>query len=132
MIRAVTETFAVADQIAASDVAAIAGAGYRTLICNRPDGEAPGQPAAAVIAAEAKRHGLAFHDIPVISGRLTRENVDAFSEALKSTEMPVLAYCRSGTRSITLWSLTQTGTRPTDEIVRLAAAAGYDMSGVLR
>lgn len=132
MLRKVTPDFSVADQIAVADLAAIAAAGFRTVICNRPDREAADQPSAAAIGTEARRLGLAFHDIPVISGRMTGDNVTAFAAALAAAEAPVLAYCRSGTRSITLWSLSQSGKRPAAEIVGLAAAAGYDMSGVVR
>lgn len=102
-IYRLSETCAVAGQIQAADVAAIADAGYKTVICNRPDGEDFGQPAAQDIAAECEAHGLAFHFIPVSHGALTMDLVDRFRKAADESDGPVLAYCRSGQRSSVLW-----------------------------
>ena len=45
----------------------------------------------------------------------------------------MLAFCRSGTRSIVTWSIGQAmaGDRSRDDLIALGAAAGYDLSGVL-
>src|SRR5690606_23272635 len=99
----ITPDYGVAPQIEPRDVAEIAALGYRAIMCNRPDGEGPGQPEAAAIRAEAERLGLAFAHVPVISGQMTAEDVADFAAALAELPGPVLAYCRSGTRSRTLW-----------------------------
>jgi uncharacterized protein (TIGR01244 family) len=104
-IRQVTEDYAVAGQVTAEDVPAIAAAGFRTLICNRPDAEQPGQPQAGEIEAAAKANGLEYRFIPVISGHLTPENVTDMARALQEAPGPVLAYCRSGARSANLYIL---------------------------
>jgi uncharacterized protein (TIGR01244 family) len=131
-IRQVTEDFAVAPQIAPEDMAAAAKAGFVLVINNRPDGEVPDQPDSAEMAAAAKAAGLAYVHIPVRGGP-TPDQVEAVAEAVAGAKGPVLAFCRSGTRSINTWSLGQaaSGARPRDELVRLGAAAGYDLSGVL-
>lgn len=129
-IRQVTDEVAVAGQIRPEDVAQIAAAGFRAIICNRPDGEEQGQPDFASIAAAAAAAGLAVRDIPVRNGAMTMAHVEAVGSAIAELPKPVLAYCRSGTRSITLWSLSEAGKRPPAEIVELAARAGYDMSGL--
>lgn len=132
LIKRVTDDVAVAGQIRPGDLPEIAAAGYRALICNRPDGEEPGQPTYGEIAAAAAAAGLEIRNVPVRNGAMTTAHVVQFGEALAGLPKPVLAYCRSGTRSITLWSLAEAESRPAAEIVELTGKAGYDMSGVLQ
>ncbi|HBN15270.1 MAG: TIGR01244 family phosphatase [Gammaproteobacteria bacterium] len=129
--KQVTDEFAVAEQLTADDVDMMAAAGFKTIICNRPDGEAAGQPLRAEIQAVAEDHGMQFRYIPVVSGELSLEDVAAFSEALDNAPRPVLAYCRSGTRSIQLWGLASglKGMAP-EAVVSHGAEAGYDLRGV--
>jgi sulfide:quinone oxidoreductase len=94
----VTGEFSVSPQIAPHEVAAIAKDGFRSIVCNRPDGEAPDQPPHAMIEAEAAKAGLEFRYIPVVSGAMTQVDVAAMAVALKELPSPVFAYCRSGTR----------------------------------
>jgi sulfide:quinone oxidoreductase len=98
---------AVGPQVAAGDIAALAAAGIRAILCNRPDGEAPDQPGFAEIAAAAEAAGLEARYLPVQSGMVTDENVSDFGKALETLPKPLFAYCRSGTRSATLWALLQ-------------------------
>jgi len=130
--RHVTDDFTTAPQISIADVAEAARQGFKTLISNRPDGEEPGQPTAAEIAAAAEAAGLAFHHIPVRGGP-TPEQVEATQAVLQEADLPVLAFCRSGTRSIVTWSLSQatSGALSRSELVGLGREAGYDLSGVL-
>jgi uncharacterized protein (TIGR01244 family) len=130
--RHVTDEFTTAPQISVADVAEAARQGFKTIINNRPDGEAPDQPSAAEIEAAAKAAGLAYHFIPV-RGAPTREQVEATKAVLQEAEEPVLAFCRSGTRSIITWSLSQatSGAISRSDLVGLGRAAGYDLSGVL-
>ena len=130
--RHVTDDFTTAPQISLADVAEAARQGFKTLISNRPDGEEPGQPTAAEIAAAAEAAGLAFHHIPVRGGP-TPEQVEATQAVLQEADLPVLAFCRSGTRSIITWSLSQasSGAISRADLVGLGREAGYDLSGVL-
>ncbi|QYX57041.1 TIGR01244 family phosphatase [Roseovarius sp. SCSIO 43702] len=130
-LRPITEQFAVAPQIAPEEVPEIARAGFRTIICNRPDDEDPEQPSHAQIEAAAQEEDIAFLMLPVRSGVLTEEAVNGFREALDTMPGPILAYCRSGTRCTMLWSIAQFGRMDPDEIVAKAAEAGYDMSGLM-
>ena len=129
-IRTITEDLAVAPQIALEDLAALKAAGFATIVNNRPDGESPDQPSSAQIEAEATRLGLAYRHVPVVSGAMTMDDVAAFGAALEELPKPALAYCRSGTRSCTVWALSQKGQAPADEIMGRAASAGYDLSGI--
>lgn len=131
-LRHLTDTFSVAPQIAPGDVHAIAGAGFRAILCNRPDGEDPGQPDYDSIAGAARAEGLEVRWVPVISGQITLDTVAEFRAALAEMPAPLLAYCRSGTRCTMLWAMIQHGAMDDDEIVRRAAAAGYDVAGLIR
>jgi uncharacterized protein (TIGR01244 family) len=104
-MRAVDEEYSVAGQIEVQDIATIAAAGFKTLICNRPDGEAAGQPDHAPIFAAAEAAGMACYFIPVTSAGLTYENVDAMKAALADAERPILSYCRSGARSTMIYQI---------------------------
>jgi uncharacterized protein (TIGR01244 family) len=130
-IRPVTPNFAVAPQIRGDDFAQIAAAGYRMVINNRPDGEALDQLSDANARAAAEAAGLAYAFIP-ISGQPRPEQVEQTSAALAQAAGPTLAYCRSGTRSIMTWALAQaaSGQATPDQIVGLAARAGYDLVGL--
>jgi uncharacterized protein (TIGR01244 family) len=130
--RKVTEDFSVAPQISPDDIAAAADQGFVLVINNRPDGEAPDQPSSARMEAAARAAGVAYAHIPVRGGPNV-EQVEAVQAAIASAEGPVLAFCRSGTRSIITWSLGQAGSGARDraELVRLGQQAGYDLSGVL-
>lgn len=130
--RRVTDDLSVAPQIAVADVAEAARQGFKTLISNRPDGEDPGQPTAREIAAAAADAGLPFYHIPV-RGAPTPEQVEATRLILQDADTPVLAFCRSGTRSIVTWSICQalSGAMERGELINLGRQAGYDLSGVL-
>ena len=101
-----TPQFATTGQIDAADVAAIAAAGFRTIVCNRPDGEGgPDQPTSAAVAEAAQAHGLAFAYLPVVPGMITPADGAALAKLLSDLPGPVLAYCRSGSRSTSLYQL---------------------------
>lgn len=131
-LKKIDNALGVSPQISIADVDAIARAGYRAIICNRPDGEGSDQPTFEEIEAEARQKGLETAYIPVVSGKVSDEDAKAFDAALARMPKPVLAYCRSGTRSITLWALSEGQRRPLPEILQLADGAGYDMRGVTR
>ncbi|MEQ1938846.1 TIGR01244 family sulfur transferase [Mesorhizobium sp. CN5-321] len=105
--RQISEDYSVSGQIEPQDVEAIKAAGFRSIICNRPDDEQPGQPAHDAIKAAAEAAGLGFRYVPVISGQMTMDNVDEQAGALDSLDGPVFAYCRSGARSTNLYGLVQ-------------------------
>lgn len=130
--RKVTEDFSVAPQISLDDLARARAEGFVLVINNRPDGEQPGQPTSAQVEAAARAAGLAYAHVPVVGGPGPDE-VEEVRLAIAEAEGPVLAFCRSGTRSIVTWSIGQalSGARPRGELVSLGAAAGYDLSGVL-
>lgn len=99
-----SRTFATSPQIQPSDLAALAAAGFRGIINNRPDGEGPDQPSSDEIEAEARRHGLLYRHIPVVPGQATDADARAFAAVLNEADGPVLAFCRTGNRAAGLWN----------------------------
>lgn len=108
-VRKLTDAYAVAPQILAADVAAIAADGFHSIMCNRPDGEQPGQTPYAEIAAAAMAQGLAVRHVPVVSGAISPDDVAAFKRAIAELPAPVFAYCRSGARCTNLWQMSAAG-----------------------
>ena len=103
-INRLTPDFAVAPQLTPEDMAAVAEAGYKSVIINRPDYEGgPDQPTAAAVSAAAREAGLRIEYQPVVSGAMTADDVARFAELLQTLPAPVLAYCRSGTRCTNLF-----------------------------
>ena len=131
MLRPLDPTVAVAPQITPDDVPAIAAAGYVAIVNNRPDGEEAGQPDGESIRAAAEAAGLAYTAIPVTQAGFSRPQVDAMIAALAAADGPVLAYCRSGTRSCNLWALAGAAQgEDAGALTAKAATAGYDLTGL--
>ena len=128
MLRKIDDTIFVSPQIGPGDLAQAAALGVRSVINNRPDEEEPGQPEGAAIGAAAEVAGLAYAAIPVTHAGFSHAQVDAMVQALERADGPVLAYCKSGTRSTFLWALARAkmGEHPA-VLVQKAEAAGYDL-----
>ncbi len=131
MFIRLTDTVSVAGQLTPADMVAAAAAGYVAVVNNRPDYEAGGQPTGAEIAAAAEAAGLRYIAIPVGAAGLGPAQVEAMAAVLAESDGPVLAFCRSGTRSTHLWALAA-AQRGGDSaaIVSAAASGGYDIAGL--
>lgn len=127
-VKRIDDNFSVSPQINPEDVAAIKAQGFVAIINNRPDGESPDQPDSATIEKAAHEAGLAYHHIPLGREGVSQDMIEQTKQVLEGSAGPVFAYCRSGTRSTTLWALSQAGKAPASEIISAAAHAGYDMS----
>ena len=129
-IKRLNNEISVSPQIAVNDIKAIADMGFRSILCNRPDGEAGDQPLFEEIRASAEKAALKCVYLPVTSGNVADEDARAFAQTVRELPGPVLAYCRTGTRSVTLWSLANAERLALPEILTTARNAGYDMSGL--
>jgi uncharacterized protein (TIGR01244 family) len=127
-VKRINDHVSVAPQIGPGDLAGLKAMGFTSIINNRPDGEAPNQPSSATMQAAAEAAGLDYHYIPLGRDGVSSEMVEETRAVLEGSNGPVLCYCRSGTRSTTLWARSQAGNLPAGEIVTAAAHAGYDMS----
>lgn len=129
-IKEVTEGFSVAPQPSAAEIGQLVNLGYTAIICNRPDGEEDGQPSVEEMRNAAEQAGVAFHHIPVSGGAFPEAAVAAFRAVRRGTIGKVLAYCRSGNRSITLETLANPGGQAVADRLQAAQAAGYDLSAL--
>jgi sulfide:quinone oxidoreductase len=130
-IRNITDDFSVSPQIAEADLAAVREEGFRSIICNRPDGEEAGQPVFFELAGKAQELGMETLSIPIRGAPVAEADVAAFRRALADLPKPILAYCRTGTRSAILWSLAQENEMSLEEIISATSRAGYDVAPVL-
>jgi sulfide:quinone oxidoreductase len=131
-IQPLSDALSVTPQILAADLPAIAAAGFRAVICNRPDGEGADQPNVSEIEQAAASVGIAVHYLPAESGKVSDAQGVAFGTLLAELPKPVLAYCRTGMRSTTMWALAQAGQMPLPQILERARRAGFDLKGVVR
>lgn len=129
--KKISPCLSVSDQIQCTDMAEIAALGFKAIINNRPDGESDDQPLSASLAEAADAQGIAYFDVPVVAGNLTDEDVEAFANVMSDLRGPVLAFCRTGTRSITLWALDAAKRQDADAVMRTTTAAGFDLDGLL-
>lgn len=127
-IKRIDDHVSVSGQITPEDIPALKAAGFTTIVNNRPDGEAPDQPSGAAIAAAARAAGLDYVAIPLGREGVSPDMVEKTRRALEGSAGPVFCYCRSGTRSTTLWALSQAGKQDAAAIIAAAQNAGYDMS----
>ena len=114
-------------QPAAEDIGELADRGYRSIIGNRPDDEAPDQPKWNDLKAAALARGMEAIHIPVIASQINAADIRAFREALERLPKPVAAFCRTGTRSTLLWALANEASLTAEERINIAAREGYDL-----
>ncbi|NRQ01686.1 TIGR01244 family sulfur transferase [Marinobacterium sp. xm-d-530] len=129
-VRKLTDSISVSPQVAIEDIKSIAEAGFKTVICNRPNGESEDQPDLALIEAECQKLGLTYISQPVISGNISDQDVEAFDQFLASAQTPIFAFCRTGTRCTMLWGMAEGSRQEAQAIIDKAANAGYDLNGI--
>ena len=125
--RVLTEKLHVCSQIRVEEISTLAEQGYSTIINSRPDGEVRGQPTSAEVNAAARSVGIAYLYQPVSSKEITTQEADRFILAVAQAQGKVLAHCRTGTRTATLWALSQRDKQNVDDILATAKQMGYDL-----
>jgi uncharacterized protein (TIGR01244 family) len=131
MFRKISDQVYASPQIAVADVAAAAEMGIKLIVNNRPEQESDDQTPGAEIETAARAAGMDYVAIPVTHAGFSNPQVEAMADALGAAKGPLLAYCRSGTRSTLLWALAEAsqGGDP-DALTNMAAKAGYDVSPI--
>lgn len=131
-IRPLTEALSVSPQITATDLEAVRIAGFKSVICNRYDGESADQPNFSEIESAALAAGLQVRYLPAESGKVTDDQGLAFGALMTELPGPVLAFCRTGMRSTTMWALSQAKQMTLPQIIERASRAGFDLKGAVR
>jgi uncharacterized protein (TIGR01244 family) len=103
-ITKVSATFAVAPQILETDMPMIKAQGITTIINNRPDGEEGHPSSNSQLQAAAEALGLQYHFIPFIGMNFPPQTVSQMAQVLEQSSGKVLAFCRTGNRSINAWA----------------------------
>ena len=90
----------VTGQLTPEALAEAAALGFRSVINNRPDFEGgPDQPSGAAIEAAARAAGLNYRHLPVAPGFQSADEIAQFGALIAALPKPILAFCRTGTRS---------------------------------
>ena len=131
-IRQLTPQLSVCPQLLVSDLPAVAQAGFKSIVCNRPDGEGADQPSFKEIQQAALALGLQTAYLPAETGKVSDEDGKAFGELMHALPGPMLAYCRTGMRSTTMWALSQAGVTPLPLILDASQRAGFDMKALVQ
>ncbi|MEM5528221.1 TIGR01244 family sulfur transferase [Gammaproteobacteria bacterium AS21] len=127
-IHQLTETLSVSPQLNVEDIDQVLAAGFKTVICNRPDNEGEGQPDSDSIRLACEAKGLSWHYMPVSPKDYSNEQALEFGRLLNDVATPVLAFCRTGTRCTNLWALSQASEQNVADIISTANVAGYDIA----
>jgi len=131
-IKNLTQAISVAPQLNETDVEELAALGFKHIINNRPDSETPDQPSSHTLAQKAKDAGITYDHLPVVLGQITSQDIKHFGHLLEKTDGPVLAFCRTGMRAVTLWAQLNksmaTNGLSDEALTRIAKLAGYDLS----
>ena len=130
-VLSLSPTFAVAGQLAAGDFAILAKNGFKAVIANRPDGEEASQLSAAESEALAAAAGLQFRFLPLrMHDVLEPEAAAATRAAMTELPAPVLAFCKSGTRSAIAWAAASVETEPVESVVAALRTADFEIPGL--
>lgn len=133
-IKKINDRLFVGSQPTIADFGEIAAAGIKSIINNRPDDEEPGQPSAQAALQAAAEAGLSYSHLPVTGATITEDSARRFHDLVENSQEPVLAHCRSGTRSLTLFAIGEVlaGRMQPGEVRAFGASHGFDLSGAER
>ena len=127
IIRELTTDLSVADQLTLDDLDAVKEAGFKAVICNRPDEEGEPHAEANAMAQKANALGLEFRYLPVNGANITDSDVEQHATLLSEVPSPVLTYCRSGARCAKLWALSEAGKHDVNTLVETVDKAGLSI-----
>ena len=126
--KRLSPNLAVAGQIQPGELEDIARQGFHTVINNRPDNEGDDQPSSETLEQAARAAGLAYYHLPVTPGEISDTDILGFAGLMQQSSGPVLAFCRTGNRSSSLWALSESTRTDPETLIATADQAGYDLS----
>ena len=127
IIRQLTPGLSVADQLTMDDLEAVKEAGFKAVICNRPDEEGEPHAEADSMAQKADALGLEFRYLPVNGANITDTDVAQHGALLSEVPGPILTYCRSGARCAKLWALSEAGKQNVNTLIETVDKAGLSV-----
>ena len=127
-INTLSDTYSVSPQIDICDVPRIAEAGFKSVICNRPDQENPEPRQTGAIKAAVQAAGMEFAENVFDSSSFGPDKIEQQAELLAQLPSPVFAYCASGNRCAIVWAFAQAGRIATDHILDATSRAGYPLA----
>ena len=127
IIRKLTSDLSVADQLTTDDLNDVKEAGFKSVICNRPDEEGEPHAEANAMAKKATELGLEFRYLPVNGANITDADVQQHTALLHKIPAPALTYCKSGTRCAKLWALSEAGKKDINTLVETVDNAGLNI-----
>ncbi|MFT4183890.1 MAG: bifunctional sulfur transferase/dioxygenase Blh [Rhizobium sp.] len=131
-VTAISEKLSISSQPSIADIRSLGDRGFKTLINNRPESEDGAQPGTQGERQEAERCGLSYAFIPVTLGTITEADVRAFQRAVNESKGPVLAHCKTGTRSLGLHLIGEVldGRMSANAVVEFGRSCGFDTSAI--
>jgi len=124
-LKRLSKEFYTADQLQPSDIKALKERGMRSIVNNRPDGETPDQPCGSDVERAAISLGLEYTAVPVLSKIVTAAELQSFKTAIERLPKPVCGFCRTGTRAMICWALSETNRQCTYSIIESVVGAGF-------
>lgn len=125
-IARLTDAFSVTGQISPDDFKQITAMGFKSVFCHRPDGEGDDQTEIVLIMNAAEAHGIKVVYLPVVPSKISDAEIKAFADYYEQAPKPILGYCRSGKRAMTLWAMSQAEQQTLEELQTLSAQAQYN------
>lgn len=127
-INTLSDDYSVSPQIEVSDVPSITQAGFKSVICNRPDQENPEPRQIKAIKAAVEAAGMEFAENVFDPSSFGPDKIERQAELLAQLPSPVFAYCASGNRCSIVWAFAQAGRIATDTILDATTQAGYQLA----
>ncbi|MDB2466345.1 TIGR01244 family sulfur transferase [Planktomarina temperata] len=127
-INTLSDDYSVSPQIEVSDVPGITQAGFKSVICNRPDQENPEPRQIEAIKAAVEAAGMEFAENVFDPSSFGPDKIERQAELLAQLPSPVFAYCASGNRCSIVWAFAQAGRIATDTILDATTQAGYQLA----
>ena len=125
--QAINNRFSVAGALGAADLEQAKKLGLSTIISNLPDEEVVNGFTSDNARAKAESLGLTYHHLPVTGASLNdQQNIDQFRTLVSQSSSPVLAHCKSGTRSALLWGLATSQSKQPSRVIKTLAAAHFE------
>ncbi len=105
--QALTPNVSVTGQMTAEKFQKLIQQDFKSVIVNRPDQEAGNMTSASELREIAEQAKLSLIYQPVISGQISKQDVQEFAKYYNSLPKPILLVCKSGSRSKLLFNQAQ-------------------------